>query len=345
MLHSLTVHDVEDGDEWLVDLLVAKETDEALGRGVKDPQRDRQDDNDTPTSANGAAKETIAPSTSNGDEEDRTASHPRFPNLRHLSLHHVSLLSFPRLPLHSLTHLDLSHNLLNDLPDLSQLSGLTSLNLAHNLIGSVRSAPASLGNIASLNLSHNRIDCLVGLDRVPGLRRVDLRHNEISDPGEVGRLAVLPQVAEVWVAGNPLSGEYRAEISAAFAAEGKDVVLDDTPLAWSERKQMEEILRQRGRAVRREARRGDGVHVTPQPPPRVLNPKQAAVSEEPERGEGSAPAAPKSPKPSEQLRASTPPETATPSSDAAASNVDTPKSARTAAGKRRKAKRRVVALE
>lgn len=354
MLHSLTVHDVEDGDEWIVQLLVAKEDEEAMGKVSKDDPA--TEEGDVAADANGKdGSPAEPPSHTNGVDEDYTTSRARFPNLRHLSLHHVSMLSFPPLPLQSLSHLDLSHNLLNDLPDLSQLSSLGSLNLSHNVISSVRSAQSYLGNIASLNLSHNRIDCLVGLDRVPGLRRVDLRHNDISDPGEVGRLAVLPQVAEIWVAGNPLSGEFRAEISAAFAAEGKEVLLDDTPLTWSEKNQMEEILRQRGRTVRRLNARQDSVPPAPAPPKKVLSPRPQppALPEEPEASRAPPSPTPTKPVPESQspeeqerpdIKVSPPPDPKLPS-ESAPTDAETTKTRRTGGGKKKRAKRRVVALE
>lgn len=352
VLHSLTVHDVEDGDEWLVELLVASDDEEAMGKGSKDDPR-HEGEETTKTNGKGVAS-AEASSQANGADDDHTNSKARFPNLRHLSLHHVSMLSFPRLPLQSLSHLDLSHNLLNDLPDLSQLSSLVSLDLSHNVISSVRSAQTYLGNIATLNLSHNRIDCLVGLDRVPGLRRVDLRHNDISDPGEVGRLAVLPQVTEIWVAGNPLSGEFRAEISAAFAAEGKEVLLDNTPLTWSEKNQTEEILRQRGRTVRRQNLREESVPPAAAPPPRVLSPRpqRTALPEDQERSK--SPGSPTRPKPKSKSPVQDRPGTTSPPPDPKDSkdqpetgptDAETPKTRRTGGAKKKKAKRRVVALE
>lgn len=220
LLHSLTVHDIGDADDWIEELLV-----------------DRPPDS-----------ETDSPEVS-----------PRFPNLRFLSLHHTSMLAFPSLPLTSITHLDLSHNLLNSIPDaLSELHNLVSLNLSNNLIAAVRNAPAALGNLHTLNLARNRIDCLVGLDRVLGLRRVDVRGNALTEPGEVGRLAVLPHIEAVWAAENPLTSteDWRAEIAAAFIGESTEPTIDDTPLAWSERRKVDAILAARGRrkAERSEAR-------------------------------------------------------------------------------------------
>jgi hypothetical protein len=208
-LRSLTVRDVQDADDWVEELL-AIET----------------DGSDTPTA--------------------------RFPNLRHLSLYSTTMISFPSLPLHRLTHLDLSHNLLNSIPaSLSSLHSLQSLNLSHNMIVSVRNAPQVLGNITTLNLSKNRIDCLVGLERLLGLERVDVRSNELYEVGEVGRLAVLPHIKEVWCVNNifdqAASGDWRTDLGIAFASEGRNVIVDDRPWTWQEKRNIDAALATKGR--------------------------------------------------------------------------------------------------
>jgi hypothetical protein len=185
----LTVRDVQDGDDWIEDLLA----------DISAP--------DAPT--------------------------PRFPNLRYLALPSCSLLNFPTLPLSELRQLDLSHNLLNSIPSaLASLPHLRSLNLSNNLITSVRNAPAALSHVVTLNLSKNRIDCLVGLDRVLSLERVDVRSNELPEAAEVGRLAVLPRIKEVWCANNAFdipNEDWRTDLGVAFAQERKQVVVDDRP--------------------------------------------------------------------------------------------------------------------
>lgn len=208
-LRSLTVRDVQDADDWLEELLSVTLAEEA----------------------NGVPDAPIA----------------RFPNLRHLSLCSTTMLSFPVLPLTRLTHLDLSHNLLNSIPtSLSGLHSLQSLNLSNNLITSVRNAPSVLGNITTINLSKNRVDCLVGLERVLGLERVDVRSNELIEVGEVGRLAVLPHLRGVWCINNLYDhdGEdWRSELGIAFAAEGKrDVMVDDRPWTWQEKRKIDAAL-------------------------------------------------------------------------------------------------------
>ena len=172
--------------------------------------------------------------------------------LRHLSLSdnsltflHPSCLSC----LTSLTSLDLSNNLLNAVPpSLNLLPQLESLNLTNNLIDSVMGIPTSLPGIKSLNLSQNRLESLCGLERLPTLMRIDLRKNEIFESGEVGRLATLPRIVEVYIAGNPLFEDLddaRVHVFAEFAKEGKNLdrfTLDNEPIGYFERQRVRERI-------------------------------------------------------------------------------------------------------
>ncbi|WWD03310.1 hypothetical protein V865_001361 [Kwoniella europaea PYCC6329] len=213
-MRSLTVRDVQDGDDWIEELLAV-------------------------------ISENVA-------SEDTTVK-ARFPNLQHLSLISTTLLNFPQLPLTSLTHLDLSNNLLDTLPpSLSGLTSLSSLNLSNNVIVSLRSASSIIPQVISLNLSGNRIDCLVGLDQCDSLKRIDVRRNELMDVGEVGRLSVLPSIKEIWCVGNPFDvtgyeDEWRIELGIAFREEGKMVVLDDKEFNWSENRKIDMALEKKGK--------------------------------------------------------------------------------------------------
>ena len=71
------------------------------------------------------------------------------------------------------------------------------------MIESVLGIYTKLGQVLTLNLSNNRLDSICGLERLVALERVDLRSNRLEESAEVGRLAVLPNIAEVWVEKNP----------------------------------------------------------------------------------------------------------------------------------------------
>jgi hypothetical protein len=177
------------------------------------------------------------------DEEEEQMPTLAWHFLAHLSLASNNLTFFPSEPLvhlAALVSLDLSSNLLNSVPpSLSSLRHLASLNLADNLIDSLLGIPDALPAIQSLNLSANRLSSLCGLERLSTLRRIDLRRNDVYEVAEVGRLAPLPHVCEIWIKGNPLEEEEdepRIAIFAVFAQEGREIeqlkIDDEAPGFW-----------------------------------------------------------------------------------------------------------------
>lgn len=246
------------------------------------------------------------------------------------------MISFPSLPLHRLTHLDLSHNLLNSIPaSLSSLHSLQSLNLSHNMIVSVRNAPQVLGNITTLNLSKNRIDCLVGLERLLGLERVDVRSNELYEVGEVGRLSVLPHIKEVWCVNNifdqAAGGDWRTDLGIAFASEGKNVVVDDRPWTWQEKRNIDAALAAKGRQSHSRVPLSTTAARIPAPPPRQARSKPAA------------PVAPPQAKPDVQSSDSGP--SKAPKTHMSPTNTISPASTTSAAVHKKRRPRRVITLD
>ncbi|KAF9461304.1 hypothetical protein BDZ94DRAFT_1264127 [Collybia nuda] len=165
--------------------------------------------------------------------------------LKHLSLSDNALTFFPAesLPyLTSLTHLDLSSNLLVSIPPgLGGLYNLISLNLSDNMIDSVLGIYLNLGQILSLNLAHNRLETICGLERLSALERVDLRSNLIEESAEIGRLAPLPNITDVWVEGNPfteLEEGYRINCFDYFWKERKTISLDGAPPGFYEKRNL-----------------------------------------------------------------------------------------------------------
>ncbi|EAU91184.1 leucine Rich Repeat domain-containing protein [Coprinopsis cinerea okayama7 len=165
--------------------------------------------------------------------------------LKYLSLADNALTFIPPEPLAyltSVTHLDLSSNLLVSVPPgLGTLFNLISLNLSDNMIDSVLGIYLNLGSILSLNLSHNRLESLCGLERLRALERVDLRGNLIEESEEVGRLATLPNISQVWVEGNPFceyEEDYRVACFNLFWKEGKTISLDGSLPGFYEKRNM-----------------------------------------------------------------------------------------------------------
>ncbi|KAI0762094.1 hypothetical protein BD413DRAFT_616592 [Trametes elegans] len=196
----------------------------------------------------------------NEDAEDESQDEPKQPDtpkptpssqlpslswafLRHLSLADNALTYLPSSflsHLTSLTHLDLSSNLFVSVPSgLSALYNLVYLNLSDNMIDSVLGIYTMLGGILTLNLARNRLESICGLERLLALERVDLRHNLIEESAEVGRLATLPNIAEVWVEGNPLveiEEGYRIRCFDYFWKEKKSILLDGSPPGFYEKR-------------------------------------------------------------------------------------------------------------
>jgi Leucine-rich repeat (LRR) protein len=132
-----------------------------------------------------------------------------WPQLKMLSLADNSLTTMESEPanlVRNLTHLNLSSNLLIDIPvALASLYNLTSLNLSYNMISFTTGINTVLGNIQELDLRGNRLTLLAGLDRLWALERLDVRDNRIDDATEIGRLTALPNIQDIWVEGNPFT--------------------------------------------------------------------------------------------------------------------------------------------
>lgn len=185
------------------------------------------------------------PTLENTPKQKQTTELPslKWAFLRHLCLADNALTFLPSSPLPhltSLTHLDISSNLLVSIPSgLASLYNLVSLNVSDNMIDSVLGIYTMIGGITILNLAKNRLENICGLERLLALERVDLRHNIIEESAEVGRLATLPNIAEIWVEGNPLcefEEGYRIRCFDVFWKEGKSIILDGSPPGFYEKR-------------------------------------------------------------------------------------------------------------
>lgn len=142
------------------------------------------------------------------DDKEILNSIKMWPVLRHLSVSDNALPGLAQSDTfaysQAIVTLDLSHNLfLAPPPALIHLHNLHSLNLSYNMINSVQSIYQILGNIAVLDLRSNRLESLCGLERLWNLEKVDVRENHLDEAAEIGRLAALPGIREVWADRNP----------------------------------------------------------------------------------------------------------------------------------------------
>ncbi|KAF9187517.1 hypothetical protein BGZ51_001232 [Haplosporangium sp. Z 767] len=180
------------------------------------------------------------------DEQVILGSIKMWPMLRHLSvsdnampmLQHQDTFSYSQ----SIVSLDMSHNLLiAPPPGLIHLHNLQSLNLSYNMISTVQSIYQILGNISVLDLRGNRLESLCGVERLWNLEKVDVRENHLDEAAEVGRLAALPGIREIWAEKNPyctIQPKYRLEILAVFKANGHELLLDGTFASFAEKRSL-----------------------------------------------------------------------------------------------------------
>ncbi|KAF9112018.1 hypothetical protein BGX27_004103 [Mortierella sp. AM989] len=198
-------------------------------------------DDETYEGSNGSA--SISAAT---DLEDAIimSSLKMWPILRHLSFSDNSLPSLTHsdtfMHTQSIASLDLSHNLFLSPPSgLIHLHNLNDLDLSYNMISGVQSIYQVLGNISVLNLRGNRLESLSGLERLWNLEKADVRENHLDEAAEIGRLAALPGIREVWAERNPfcsIQPKYRLEILAVFKANGHDLLLDGTFASFTEKR-------------------------------------------------------------------------------------------------------------
>ncbi|RDW71268.1 hypothetical protein BP6252_07831 [Coleophoma cylindrospora] len=170
--------------------------------------------------------------------------------LKHLSLADNGLTSVSATSLaplaNTLHSLDLSSNLFVQIPDsLASLTALRALNLSNCMIDSLHSLTKNpLPAITALNLRSNRLISIAGIERLYPLERLDLRDNRITDPTEFARLTGLPDIREIWVAGNPFTkthSNYRVTIFNLFRKTPgytEDIIVDTYGPGYSERRNL-----------------------------------------------------------------------------------------------------------
>lgn len=143
--------------------------------------------------------------------------------LKQLTILETSIAYIPRQtlkPLVNLVKLNLSNNLLEELPDgLDELDNIKYLNLADNFITNLKNLPSNLAHLLTLNLNNNKLATLDGLDNLVSLEKIDLRRNKLA---EVKALKSLVQLVDstkldnVYLSHNPLPKNYRVDLFNLF---------------------------------------------------------------------------------------------------------------------------------
>lgn len=160
-------------------------------------------------------------------------------HLKQLTVCEGSITQIPAFvfrPLTNLVKLNLSNNLLEELPDgLHHLVNIKYMNFADNFITSLDKLPAGLAHLTTLNFNNNRLASIAGIENLAAIEKIDLRRNKLQDIGSL--LPLVQQVARtdsvlsnIYILSNPLPKTYRADLFNLFnGARPKNTVkLDDS---------------------------------------------------------------------------------------------------------------------
>ena len=108
-------------------------------------------------------------------------------------------------------HLSLSTNCIDKMMSLSGLRNLEILSLGRNMIKRIEGLEGVGSTLKQLWLSYNLISSLDGLQSCVKLENLYISNNKIKDWNEVKKLAVLPNLGNVTLFGNPCYDGYNRQ--------------------------------------------------------------------------------------------------------------------------------------
>lgn len=177
--------------------------------------------------------------TSPTDQNPTTLPDNKWFYLKQLTVTESSITSIPAFvfkPLSNVVKLNLSNNLLEDLPEgLDQLQNVKYMNFADNYITSLKKLPLNLIHLTTLNFNNNKITNIDGIKNLATIDKIDLRRNKLKDIKLLKPL--LQQVMKpdskfnnIYISSNPLPKTYRADLFNLFnGAKPKNAIkLDDS---------------------------------------------------------------------------------------------------------------------
>ena len=151
---------------------------------------------------------------------------------------------------------DLSHNQISNIIHLQSCHNLCDLDLSHNRVTVLSNLSRVVGNLLKLNLAGNHISNLDGIEKLYALESLDLSDNYIDEEDEIGLLTRLPCLESIYLEGNPLAEVegYREYFFVQFLmngqlqSSGRDVpILDGLPMSEAELKMLRgQLFRTRG---------------------------------------------------------------------------------------------------
>ena len=100
---------------------------------------------------------------------------------------------------------DLSHNQISNI-HLQSCHNLRNLDLSHNRVQVLSNLSRVVGNLQRLCLAENEISNLDGIEKLYALQALDLSDNFL-DVEEIKLLTRLPCLESIYLEGNPIAGE------------------------------------------------------------------------------------------------------------------------------------------
>ncbi|KAI5961854.1 uncharacterized protein KGF55_003825 [Candida pseudojiufengensis] len=178
--------------------------------------------------------------------ENSSSSEAKWSVLKQLTISETSITHVTKnvlKPLHNLVKLNLSNNLLQNLPEgLDQLVNIKYLNFSDNYITDLKNLPSNLKHLLTLNLNNNKIINLNGLEKLISLEKIDLRRNQITELSDCKSLVLLYQNVKnfdnVYISQNSLPKNYRVDLFNLFNGvkyKNNNIKIDDSKPGYFEK--------------------------------------------------------------------------------------------------------------
>lgn len=160
-----------------------------------------------------------------GSNEKSYQSENKWSFLKQLTVSETSITSIPSYifkPLNNLVKLNLSGNLLQELPDgLDQLTNIKYLNFADNYITNLRSLPKNLKYLSTLNFNNNKLEDIKGIENLVAIEKIDFRRNQLKTVECLKPIVLLfiknsDKFNHIYLSGNGLPKNYRIDIFNLF---------------------------------------------------------------------------------------------------------------------------------
>ena len=125
--------------------------------------------------------------------------------------------------------LNLSHNKICYISDLSSLTCLSHLYIAGNFIKECDNLHTKLGKIVYIDISQNNISSLTGFRKLYSLETFNVSCNNITKIDDVTYIGNLPCLENLILTGNKVATivDYRSKVFQCFGSRANDICLDN----------------------------------------------------------------------------------------------------------------------